>query len=420
MQTLKEKKYTDNSWDFEEADTKSLTHCFHAYPAMMIPQIASRLIEKYGTQARLLFDPFCGTGTSLVEANVHGIEAVGTDLNPLARLIAQAKTTPIPLSLLDHYIREFNTLLLSIRLGRDESIKVQLPDFNNLNFWFTEEVQVKLARLKGFIDSIDDASVRRFFYVAFSETVRESSLTRNSEFKLYRLPQKKRENFRPDVYGIMERKIIRNRKGLMEFMQQRTKPVRARIYDFNTVNGIPTEILPEESVDLILTSPPYGDSRTTVAYGQFSRLANQWLGFTDASKLDKELMGGRPLDLDDTFGIEILDSVLAEIKARDEKRVKDVYAFYREYQKAIDNISKTLRSGGYACFVVGNRRVKSITLPTDEITVALFSRNGFDHIETILRRIPNKRMPLKNSPTNEVGKKDSTMNFEYIVVMRKQ
>ncbi len=420
MQVIEEKKYTDTSWDFAEANTKTLTHCFHAYPAMMIPQIASRLIEKYGSQARRLFDPYCGTGTSLVEANVHGIEAIGTDLNPLARLIAKAKTTPIPADVLDHYIREFSTMLLAIRLGKTDDESVELPNFPNIDFWFTEEVQKKLARLKSFIDSIDRPSVRRFFYVAFSETVRESSLTRNSEFKLYRLPKEKRERFRPDVYGIMEQKIMRNRNGLLAFMQQRTEPVRARIFSFNTVHGVPANILPQSSVDLILTSPPYGDSRTTVAYGQFSRLANQWLGFREASQLDKELMGGRPLDLNGKFDIDVLDSVLDEIKARDERRAKDVHAFYREYQQSIRHISETLRSGGYACFVVGNRRVKSVTLPTDEITVALFEKNGFDHVETIVRRIPNKRMPSQNSPTNEVGKKDSTMNFEYIVVMRKK
>jgi len=78
-----EKKYTDTSWDFRNEDTKTFTHCFHAYPAMMIPQVAGRLIEKYGVKSELLFDPYCGTGTSLVEANLRNINAIGTDLNPL-------------------------------------------------------------------------------------------------------------------------------------------------------------------------------------------------------------------------------------------------------------------------------------------------------------------------------------------------
>ena len=38
-------KYPDYSWDFKNADTKDLTHCFHNYPAMMIPQIPRRILK---------------------------------------------------------------------------------------------------------------------------------------------------------------------------------------------------------------------------------------------------------------------------------------------------------------------------------------------------------------------------------------
>ena len=78
-----------------------------------------------------------------------------------------------------------------------------------------------------------------------------------------------------------------------------------------------------------------------------------------------------------------------------------------------------MKKGGYVCYVVGNRRVKSVVLPTDEITAAFFNRHKFTHIETIIRNIPNKRMPSRNSPTNQTGVTDSTMNREYIVVMQK-
>ena len=85
------------NWDFKEADTKEYTHGFHTYPAMMIPQIARRLIYLYGKNAKTLLDPFMGSGTSLVEASLlpHIKEAYGFDLNPLAYLISKAKTTPI-------------------------------------------------------------------------------------------------------------------------------------------------------------------------------------------------------------------------------------------------------------------------------------------------------------------------------------
>ena len=419
METVIEKKYVDESWDFEDANTKTLTHCFHSYPAMMIPQVAARLIEKYGKNANLLFDPYCGTGTSLVEANLRNINAIGTDLNPLARLIAKAKTTQINIQTLDLYLKDFNDWLFSLRFGIRKNTSVVIPKFDNIDYWFTKDVQIKLAILKHYIDHIDNEPVKYFFFVAFSETVRESSLTRNGEFKLYRIAEKNLKSFNPDVYGIIENKLSRNRKGLIEFMNHKKNYSTSQVYSFNTVFEIPKEILPDNSVDIIVTSPPYGDSRTTVAYGQFSRLANQWLGFNEALKLDNELMGGkRPIKIE-KFGIRLLDEIIEQIGNKDEKRVKDVYSFYKDYLSSTRNISKVIKNEGFVCFVVGNRKVKSITLPTDEITSEMFKLNGFKHIETIVRRIPNKRMPSKNSPTNVKGKKDSTMNYEYIVVMQK-
>ena len=57
MSVLNLKKYKDESWDFREADTKEYTHCFHTYPAMMIPQIARQLLKEYGTEDGWLLDP---------------------------------------------------------------------------------------------------------------------------------------------------------------------------------------------------------------------------------------------------------------------------------------------------------------------------------------------------------------------------
>ncbi|MGB9639512.1 MAG: DNA methyltransferase [Anaerolineales bacterium] len=416
---IQQNKYMDESWNFEEANTKTLTHCFHSYPAMMIPQVAERLIQKYGQNANLLFDPYCGTGTSLVEANVQNVNAIGTDLNPLARLIARAKTTPIDISLLDHYLKDFNDWIFSVRYGKVQPDAILIPNFENIDYWFTKDVQIKLATIKNYIEKLDHDKIKEFFYVAFSETVRESSLTRNGEFKLYRITEKNVNNFNPDVYAIFETKLYRNRMGLIAFQNKKKNNATSRIYSFNTVDFIPEDILPLQSVDIVVTSPPYGDSKTTVAYGQFSRLANQWIGYLEAAQLDNELMGGKKTSLITKFGLPILDNIIDQIGSIDEKRAKEVYSFYRDYFSSINNIASVIKKEGFACFVVGNRRVKSITLPTDEITMEFFIKKGFRHIETIIRKIPNKRMPSKNSPTNERGKTETTMNYEFIVVMQK-
>lgn len=411
------KKYIDTTWDFKAANTKECTHCYHSYPAMMIPQVANRLITKYGKDAKTLFDPYCGTGTSLVEANLSGINAIGTDLNPMARLIAEAKTTKIDLQILDLYLKEFNEFLFSLSLGIEKYSNVVAFDFKNIDFWFKKDTKEKLENIRYFINNVKDEKIKKFFLVTFSETVRESSLTRNSEFKLYRMSEKQRENFSPDVFGMINAKLARNRMGLKDFIKRKINNTKTSIYDFNSSENI--EKIDIGSVDIVVTSPPYGDSRTTVAYGQFSRLSNQWLDVENANQIDNQLMGGKTKNIKKT-NIDIIDKTIEKIANKDEKRAKEVYSFYEDYGKSIANISNLIKKNGYACYVVGNRRVKDTILPTDEITKCLFQEYGFEYKNTFVRNIPNKRMPSKNSPTNEVGKKATTMNNEYIVVMQKE
>jgi hypothetical protein len=215
MQVVAEKKYIDNSWDFRNENTKTYTHCFHNYPAMMIPQVARRIIENFGRNANILFDPYCGTGTSLVEANLSGINAIGTDINPLARLIATAKTTKIDIQVLDLFLRDFNDYIFSINF-RIENIKsVIIPHIKNIDYWFSKTIQKKLGIILGYIENINDISIKNFFKVAFSETVRLVSFNEPNKFNL---------------------KYYKNFKD-REFV------VSTRVCSFNTLEKVPINIL---------------------------------------------------------------------------------------------------------------------------------------------------------------------------------
>ena len=112
---------TDNYWSFRTADTKQFTHCYHAYPAMMIPQVARTLIEKFSPKGgcKLLFDPYMGSGTSLVEASLKGINSIGTDLNPLARLISTAKTSHFDIPTIEAHISEIQLFPFLFSMKKD-------------------------------------------------------------------------------------------------------------------------------------------------------------------------------------------------------------------------------------------------------------------------------------------------------------
>ena len=232
------------------------------------------------------------------------------------------------------------------------------------------------------------------------------------------MKEEKIKDFKPDVFRLFEEKVIRNINGLEEFNSIKY-PCNIDIYDFNSTIEIPSDIIQPNSVDMVVTTPPYGDSRTTVAYGQFSRWANEWFNFENAKTLDNLLMGGR-VQKEELFETKSIKSELDEIKSIDPKRNLEVVSFLNDYSCSIKNVASVIKSGGVVCYVVGNRTVKGVQIPLDYFTAEMFEKNGFTHIDTIVREIPNKRMPSKTSPTNVAGKKVSTMCNEYIVILEKK
>lgn len=406
----------DYSWDYRGEKTKSYTHGIHTYPAMFIPQVGRRLLETYSNKGDTICDIFCGSGTALVESKLTGRNAYGIDLNPLAIFLAHAKTTIInPQKLTKEYI----TLLdRAIKIKDDE---IEKPDFKNIDFWFKDKVIIKLAKLKKAICEIKDKPIQNFLMVAFSETIRYSSNTKTGEFKLVRIKEEKLEKHDPDVMGIFRKNAEKNIVGMTEFYKDADKTSWTKIIygDSSRDNGIKPN-----SIDCIITSPPYGDSRTTVAYGQFSRLSAQWIDVfdnpNDASGVDNELLGGRATkNLVHTLSSDYLKESLEKITKQDEARARDVLSFYVGLNDCLKQAYKILKPKKYFCLVVGNRMVKQVRIPTDFIIAELGEKIGFTCENIVVRNIPGKRMPIKNSPTNIVGALEETMNKESIIILRK-
>ena len=408
------KRYYDVKWNFKGRSMRELVHGLHPYPAMMMPLIARTMFEEYGIGNETVFlDPYVGSGTTIVEAQLYGAkEAIGVDLNPLAILISQTKTEEIDLIEVEEKINEFGDYIKAVG-------EVPAPQFSIRDSWFNENSIKQLAKIRKFVLSIETEAVRDFFKTSFSEVVRAASETRNGEFKLYRMSKKSLEKFNPQPIKMFT-DVIRRNLGILQSVDY-NRNTMVKLYNENTFD-LPLHKELTNRVDLIITSPPYGDSHTTVAYGQFSRLSNEWLDIKDAGTLDRRLLGGAKTE-DREFGIDELDDAIRQIKENDKDFNRDrsweVVAFYHDYQKSIEAVAQTVKKGGYVIYVVGNRRVRNVELPLDVITYKMFEKLGYEHIITHVRDILNKRMPSKASPANEKGEQISTMMNEYIVVMKK-
>lgn len=455
-------------WDFKNDDVREYTHGIHNYPAMMVCPISRNIIRLMQDikPVSTLMDPFMGSGTVLVEGMLAGIsEIYGSDINPFAVYLSTVKTNRLDINelqkevndlydrILDKYslysmqineadgiIRFKYDLDLTAKDGwgkdapkylkcfvTDNQIDIPIPDFKNIGYWFKPKVILLLSLIKEEIKKISDKKIREFVFVAFSETIRFVSNRRNGEFKMFRMKANKVDEFNPDVIKEFTTILDRNVEKMNSFDEAcEDKDVKCNIH-ISDESASTLGYVPNKSIDLVITSPPYGDSRTTVAYGEYSRLSLQWLDLYNLTEkeimgIDKSLMGGMKYRNGFEYNIpsQTLRDSLERIKDIDLERAGDVFSFYSDLRDSIKTIAQKTKSGGYQFWVVGNRTVKGELLLTDQIISEIAQSYQLEHVYTIDRNIINKVMPSQNSPTNEVGKKASTMTNEHIVILRKR
>ena len=396
----------NRAYDFKGENYSSHFPNLHKYPATMLPQIGIEVFKELKIHRRRLLDPYCGTGSSVLAGIASGFsEFHGFDINPLAVLIAKARYTKLDRKKLFNYKKNLECAVYY------EEENILPPPVTNINFWFSKRAVKDLSVIRNAIlEEIEDKKYQPLFWLAFSETVRFVSYTRNSEFKLYRMPEEKRKSFRPDVFELYFKRLD---KVLTAYTKVYLPLLKKQKFSFFN-RGF---IYKKDKYDAVLTSPPYGDSRTTVAYGQFSTLSNEWMGFPNSRKIDSQLMGGKKAKV--LYTESVVGAPIQKISAVDPKRALEVSSFYMDLEKSIKEVSRAVASKGFSVYVVGNRTVKTVTLPTDQFIAEQFEKNGCKHILTYERSISSKVMPAQNSPTNVIGKKANTMHAEYIIICQK-
>ena len=384
-------------------------HKIHPYPAMLHPLLVDFLLEKYANKNDVVFDPFCGSGVTLLQASVKGYKSFGFDINPLALLIARSKTQK-------YNIKKLKKEFISLKENIKKNKTIDVPNIKNIDYWYKEDVIKDLGRIR-YVLKNNNYKYKDFFVTAFAFVCRNQSLTRNGEFKRYRINAEKIKLVENEVFE----KFFEHIENMIKEFSKSDIPMKTSTPILaNSENKINKNI----KYNLVITSPPYGDSRTTVAYGEYSSFGSEWIdNLHDFAKtdynVDKEGLGKVGLLNNEITKHKPLLNVIKKIEKIDKKRADEVLYFFNGYYNAIKNIMDNLEKKGKICFVVGNRTVKGYQIPMDQITASFFDSMGLSFENIFVRDILNKVMPSKNSPSNKVGKKVATMANEYIVIFNK-
>ncbi len=318
---------------------------------------------------------------------------------------------------------------------KDKNLQIDI-DFPGRDKWFQQKIAIELSQLRRSILNEQELWCRRFCWVALAETIRLTSNSRTSTFKLHIRPINEIDKREATISPISFFETIA-RRNLDSLSNQKQLLDQQGLIEKDQYKGC-TEIRHKNSAkstddiglyDLLITSPPYGDNLTTVPYGQHSFLPLQWIDLNDIDEnIDKEWMkttheidrrslGGykdgalevtrRLYDQSKSFS-----RIMEELKNEPKDRKVRVAAFCRDLNNCIDPILTSLKSNAYMIWTVGNRRVGNRPVPVDQILIELLNTHGATLVTKLQRTIPTKRMAVRNSLS-------PTMRAEVVLVMRK-
>lgn len=424
----------DGVLDAKDAKRDENLHRIYMYPAMMVPAIQSAIVEIIASAIggkKWVIDPFMGSGTSLLSCMESGLNVYGQDINPMAVIIALAKTNSYNVPL---YFTYLNSIEKHIENDNDESIDV---NFSSIDKWFSLSAQRDLSKIRRAIIQVPEKKYRYFFWVTMSETIRLCSNDRTSTFKLHRRTQEDIDR-RGSVSAIMCFKTLckRNLEDLLAYVQklERKRVIKDSRYEGevhvkygNSIEHIDATV----KFDLLLSSPPYGDNHTTVTYGQHSYLALQWIDANDIPEgvdynylqstqaIDRISMGGKTdgklhTELESlSQTIPSLYAFIAGVPVEERKKYNKTLSFVLDFEQAIQTIVPVMKKDAYYVWTIGNRNVGGRVVPNDKILIDIMKKYGIKLFYQAERKILNKNQPNKNNFS-------STMEKEKILIFHNE
>lgn len=353
-------------WAFSDDDTTYLSHDIHPYPAKFIPQIPRNLIARLSLPGELVWDPFGGSGTTALEAVLLGRQAISSDVNPIAEIIGKGKLITLTKEeddFLGALVEELFVVTASRAsvidaCRRFEPLSRFIPAIPNCSDWFHSQAADELAYLKARINAFDSDKCRRLANVCLSKIVLKSSF-QDSETRYARCSKE----FPPG-------KVIRLFAGAIESSLKKARYLgtilKFREATFITADLRYDDIVPNNSIDFVVTSPPYPNANDYHLYHRFRLF---WLGF-DPRHLAKKEIGSHLRHQKEQSGIE---DYLAEI------------------HQCLQKIINALRPARYAVLVLGDAVFSGKLFHTASLVAKRAAETGFEVIGEIDRPLPQHR-----------------------------
>lgn len=394
----------------KQANPNSYTHGMFKYPCKFIPEIPRWAINSFlSCKKGVIFDPFSGSGTTLLEANINGIDAYGTEIDDIAKLIIKVKTTVLDERQTNCLEQKYSELIGVISQSDAKAFR---PRIDNLEHWFCESTINELGRMKVYIDNIDDADVRDFFRLCMVSIIKRVSNADDTSPKPYVSGKVKKI---PPTVEKEFTSVFRRYKQMITELSGIENMGRTNIID-----GDALKFLVPEKIDLAITSPPYINA---FDYGRTMRLENLWMATLTEEKLREKkslYVGTEKINVKQEKSelailekSSLLKSYYYDIVEKDEKRALIVKKFFEDMQDNLNSVYGQMNAGGKYVIVIGNSTIRKVNVESWKVIEEIANDIGFKTIQYFNYIIQN---PYIRIPRKGMGGKISK---DYVLVLEK-
>jgi site-specific DNA-methyltransferase (cytosine-N4-specific) len=341
-------------WSFPTAEMSAGIHSLHPYPARFIPEIPRELIRLFHQECGgAVLDPFCGSGTTLVESVFAGIPSCGIDVNPLAILIAKVRTTALRSS----------TMAVAERIAANaQRTKHQVPPIPRIDHWFKPDVQSAIAQLAVAIDTVEDADTRDALRIALSRIIVRVS-NQESDTRYAAIEK-----------NVSRESVLKLFLGSAAFVDESLRkaygfladPLPSRFLIHADVLGVSERDVPHRC-GLVVTSPPYPNA---YEYWLYHKYRMYWLGMDPLEVRAREI-GARPHYFKKNHQTEV--------------------DFERQMDAVFALIASVALTGALACFLVGDSLIHGRLIDNSRILRRSAVRSGLVPVASAVRSIEPTR-----------------------------
>ncbi|NTR69942.1 DNA adenine methylase, partial [Enterococcus faecium] len=415
----------------DRTEPKYLTHGIHDYKGKFYPQLIRPLIniskKKAGSK---ILDPFCGSGTVLLESVLNGYDVMGCDINPIAVKIASSKVNIIKENAfeLEEIVSSFAEVLNLFNKNNDYSYVFHDDDIDEINSWFPKPVVNKLGFLLEKISEIPNREFRNFFEVIVSSIIRKISQQEPTDLRIRR---RKESITDAPVFEMFIRNINIQIKKIIDFNSIKSFSPdgfgSSEIWLGSSSKDEFVSKIGENAIDLVITSPPYATALPYIDTNRLSLLILEGLNAKKRKYFEAEMTGTREiskgireeydkkieseplLELNSITAIDIVKKIYfenkdAEVGFRKKNTATLLYLYFKDMAQVFENIDIVTKNDSSMFFVIGDTKTTTGSSTVSIESTKVLSEIGMNLGWTLKERIPitvsvDAHKHMKNSIT---------------------